>query len=344
MPVNTACESLTLPRSAWYRHIEKKHGLSTKPTQPVARRPTPPNTLTEEERQTIRSTLNSERFANQAIPQVHAQLLDEGQYLASESAMYRIMREHGEVRDRRNQLSHPPRSAPVLRATQPNQVWSWDITKLRGQLSGMLFYLYVVLDIFSRYVVGWLAAQQQSSELAGLLIGEAMRKQGLLPDSTQKGFQPVIKMLSDNGGPMTAKPLMALYDDLGVHPVHTRPHTPNDNAYSESQFRTLKYRPDYPERFDSLLDVRGWSQDFFAWYNTQHHHSGIAMLTPETVHLDRVAHCLAQRRLALTTAFAAHPERFRYRMPLVKQPPQEVWINRPLNVPGLIQPALFTKL
>jgi putative transposase len=342
IPVKRVCDSLGLARSAWYRaHRQPASGLEDTPRKP---RPTPPNALSQAERTHIRDTLNSERFADLAIPQVHAQMLEEGTYLASVSTMYRVMRVHDEVRDRRNQLSHPKRSAPVLCVRAPNEAWSWDITKLPGRVKGVGFYLYVMLDVFSRFVVGWLVAQRQSAELAGTLITESMRRHGLLVGSDQSLPAHALALLSDNGGPMTAKPLALLLDDLDVRQVFARPHTPNDNPFSEAQFKTMKYQPAYPDGFDDLLDARGWCQSFFDWYNHLHFHSGIAMLTPAVVFEGRTEQHLAMRRHALTLAFTAHPQRFHYRMPVLASPPSEVWINRPTNHSGLIQPPELLKL
>ena len=346
MPVTLLCDALGVAPSTWYRSEErtKTQGLG-QPVEPQplpVKRPTPPNALSEEERAGVRETLNSEQYADKAIPQVHADLLEQGKYLASPSTMYRIMRAHGEVGERRNQARHPPRVAPVLCVTRPNMLYSWDITKLRGW--GMLFCLYVLLDVFSRYVVGWLVSDHQSAALAGELITQAMRRQGLLigPDQTLPAHS--LTLLSDNGGPMIAKEMHDLMGDLGVRKVHSRPHVPNDNPFSESQFRTMKYRPGYPERFDSLLDARGWGQVFFPWYNNQHFHSGIGMLTPATVHYGRVEQHLALRRHAMALAFNAHPDRFHFKMPILNGPPTEVWINRPDNIAGLVDLRQFTKL
>jgi len=343
VPVSRVCASLGVARSAWYRARNAALGAldapCAAPTAIAAVRPRPPNALSDVERARLREVLNSERFADRAVPQVHAQLLAEGVYLASVSTMYRVLRAHGEVRDRRDQRRHPPRSAPVLSVRAPNEAWSWDITRLPGLAKGVGFFLYVLLDVFSRFVVGWLVAQRQSAELAGTLITEALRRHGVLV-----GPERALALLSDNGGPMTAKPLAVLMDDLGVRQVFARPHPPNANAFSEAQFKTMKYRPTYPSSFANVLDARGWCQPFFDWYNHQHFHSGIGMLTPATVFEGRADHELDVRRRALALAFDAHPERFRYRLPVLAGPPEEVWINRPINHPGLIQPAELLKL
>ena len=347
VPVAAVCTGLGLPRSTWYRSDQAgaRRGLAEAEPAERARvkRDPPPNALTEDERATIRHTLNSTAYADLAIPQAQTKLLDEGVYLASVSTLYRVMRAHGEVRERRAQApAQSRRTAPVLRVTGPNQVWSWDITKLKG--IGLFYCLYVLLDVFSRYVVGWLLAERQSGDLAGALIVEAMRRQQLLIGADQAVPAHALTLLSDNGGPMLAKPLVALMDDLDVRRVYSRPHTPNDNAYSESQFRTMKYRPGYPDRFDSMLDARGWCQSFFDWYNHQHYHSRIGMLPPAAVHEGRVEPYLAMRRRVMTLAFNANPARFRYRMPILNEPPTEVWINRPADIPGLVDLSKLTEL
>ena len=344
--VTQLCDALGVAPSTWYRSEQRAQtqrlGEPVEPEKPVARRPAPPNALSQQERTQIREVLDCERYADKAIPQVHADLLEKGQYLASTSTMYRILREHDEVRERRNQSRHPSRTAPVLCATRPNMLYSWDITKMRGR--GVFYCLYVLLDIFSRYVVGWLVSDHQSAALAGELIREAMRRQGLLIGPDQSLPAHSLTLLSDNGGPMIDKGMADLMGDLGVRQVHSRPHVPNDNSYSESQFRTMKYRPAYPDQFDSMLYARGWGQDFFNWYNNQHYHSGIGMLTPATVHYGRVEQHLAMRRHAMALAFNTHPDRFHFKMPILDGPPPEVWINRPDNVPGLVDVRQFTKL
>ena len=272
----TACDILQVPRSSVYR---------ARQPQP-APRPTaePVRALSAAERDVVHHTLNSERFADQAPREVYATLLDEGTYLCSPRTMYRVLDEHAEVRERRDQLRHPAYAKPELLATGPNQVWSWDITKLLGPAKWTYYYLYVMLDIFSRYVVGWLIAERESGALAELLIAEACAKQQIARDQ--------LTIHADNGGPMIAKPVALLMTDLGVHPSHSRPHVSNDNPFSEAQFKTMKYQPDYPERFGSLVDARTWAQTFFPWYNTEHHHSGIGYMTPAAVHSGEAARAL----------------------------------------------------
>ena len=235
--------------------------------------------------------------------------------------MYRLLAENDEVRERRNQLRHPVYAKPELLASEPCMVWSWDISKLRGPQKGHYYYLYVILDIFSRYVVGWMIAEVESAELAEQLIAETCLKQGV-----QRGQ---LTIHADNGAAMTAKSVAVLMADLGVAKSHSRPYQSNDNPYSEAHFKTLKYRPDYPDRFGSLADARAWAGQFFAWYNHEHHHSGLALLTPFDVHYGWTDQVLAQRQAVLDQAYAAHPERFVKGAPAPARPPEAAWINPP---------------
>jgi putative transposase len=273
------------------------------------------------ERQTALVHLHSERFVDQAPHQVHASLLDEGIYVCSPRTMYRLLEEHGEVRERRDQLRRPAYQKPELLATRPNQVWSWDITKLRGPVKWTYFYLYVILDLFSRYVVGWMVAPGESAELAKKLIQESLSKQGVSPGQ--------LHLHADNGPSMTSKTLALKLADLGVTKSHSRPYVSHDNPFSESQFKTMKYRPDFPDRFGSLEDARAHGQVFFRWYNLEHHHSGIAMLTPHMVHYGLAADVLDNRQRVLTAAFQQHPERFVRKPPRPAPLPDAVWINPP---------------
>jgi putative transposase len=273
------------------------------------------------ERQTILDQLNSERFVDQAPAQVYAALLDEGQYLCSVRTMYRILDQHDQVRERRNQLSHPAYQKPELLATGANQVWSWDITKLLGPAKWTYFYLYVLLDIFSRYTVGWMIASRESATLAEKLIRETCQKQGIAPGQ--------LTVHADRGSSMTSRPVALLLADLGITKTHSRPHTSNDNPFSESHFKTLKYRPEFPDRFGSIQDSRAFCQRFFSWYNAEHHHSALGWLTPQVVHSGQSGAVLASRQKVLDQAFQITPERF------VRKPPQpprlldKVWINPP---------------
>jgi putative transposase len=265
--------------------------------------------------------LNSEAFQDKSPREVYATLLDEGRYLCYWRTMYRILAEHDEIRERRNQLQHPTYTKPELLATGPNQLWSWDITKLHGPGKWTYYYLYVILDVFSRYVVGWMIAERESAELAEQLIAETCIKQDIQRDQ--------LTIHADRGSAMTSKPVALLLSDLGVTKTHSRPHVSNDNPYSEAQFKTLKYRPDYPGRFGSIVDARSWGRAFFDWYNNQHHHTGLALLTPTDVHSGRTAEKLQQRRAILQQAYAAHPERFVRGAPIVPTLPDAVWINPP---------------
>lgn len=318
--VVAACAALAVPRSSLYRARPAPTAPEAPEPEPVSR-PAPPRALSPTEQAQVRALLNSERFQDLAPREVYAELLDEERYLCSISTMYRILAKHGEVRERRNQLRHPVYRKPELLATGPNQVWSWDITKLRGPSKGVYDYLYVIIDIYSRYVVGWLLAEVESAELAEQLIAETCAKQGVQ--------RAQLTIHADNGSPMTAKTVAILLADLGVAKSHSRPHVSNDNPYSEAQFKTLKYRPDYPDRFGSLVDARQWVRRFFAWYNEQHHHSGLGLLTPALVHTGRAETVRQKRQAVLRQAYQAHPERFTKGLPQPAQLPAAAWINAP---------------
>jgi putative transposase len=304
---------LGVPRGAYYRAQRPKH--ETKP------RPTPKRALTPSEKEQVCQELNSERFQDCAPRQVYATLLDEGQYLCAWRTMYRILKERNQVRERRNQLCHPTYTKPELLATDANQLWSWDLTKLRGPAKWTYYYLYTILDVFSRYVVGWLIAESESAGLAKQLISETCAKQGIEPDQ--------LTLHADRGSSMTSKTVALLLADLGVTKTHSRPHVSNDNPYSESQFKTMKYRPTYPDRFGSIQDARAWARAFFHWYNQEHHHTGLGLLTPATVHYGEAQSVIGQRQQVLRAAYAAHPERFVQGEPKPPALPTEVWINRP---------------
>lgn len=280
-----------------------------------------PRALRADERVQVRETLNSERFVDCAPRTVYATLLDEQQYLCSWRTMYRILAEANEVRERRNQVRRTGYAAPELLATVPNQLWSWDITKLRGPVTWTYYYLYVILDVFSRAVVGWLLAEREDAELAELLIAETCTKEGIRPDQ--------LTIHADRGSAMTSKAVAQLLADLGVTKTHSRPHVSNDNPYSEAQFKTMKYRPSYPDRFGSLADARQWARTFFQWYNHAHRHSGIGLLTPATVHGGQAVHQRAIRQQVLDAVYQAHPERFVRGRPTPPPLPTAVWINPP---------------
>ena len=315
-----ACRALGIPRASFYRRL----GKEKQPSLP-APRPTPARALAPPERQAVLEQLHTERFQDTPPAQVYATLLDEGTYLCSIRTMYRLLGEHDEVRERRNQLTHPSYRKPELLATGANQVWSWDITKLLGPAKWTYFYLYVILDIFSRYVVGWMVAHRESAELAKRLIEETCRKQAIAPGQ--------LTVHADNGSSMTSKPVAFLMGDLGVTKSHSRPYVSNDNPFSESQFKTLKYRPEFPDRFGSIEDSRSFCQLFFPWYNTEHHHSGIGLLTPETLHHGRAEEVIQRRQNVLSQAYERNPERFVRAHPKPPDKPTAVWINPPKNDP-----------
>jgi len=313
-----ACEAVGLPRASFYR--------AHPPVKPVAPSLAPERSpsaraLTPTEKATVREVLNSARFQDQAPREVYATLLDEECYLCSWRTMYRILAENQEVRERRDQLHHPTYAKPELLATRPNQLWSWDITKLRGPVPWTSYYLYVILDVYSRYVVGWMIAECESEDLAQELIRETCAKQGIQPGQ--------LTLHADNGSAMIAKSVAQLLIDLDVVKSHSRPHVSDDNPYSEAQFKTLKYRPDYPDRFGCLVDARVWAQAFFAWYNQDHHHTGLGLLTPAVVHYGLAETVLQKRQRVLDVAYATHPERFVKHPPVPAQLPAAVWINPP---------------
>lgn len=317
--VVSACQALAIPRATYYRAI----GAQESAEEP-ARRPTPARALSPEERARVLETLNSERFCDVAPAAVHAILMDEDVYLCSVRTMYRVLAEEGQVRERRDQLRHPAYAKPELLAVRPNEVWSWDITKLKGPVKWTYFYLYVILDIFSRYVVGWMIAGRESGELAKRLIDDTCTKQGICPGT--------LTLHADRGSSMRSKPVALLLSDLGVTKTHSRPYTSTDNPYSEAQFKTLKYRPEFPRRFGSIEDARVFCQTFFNWYNTVHRHSGIGYMTPEAIHYGRAAQITRARQFTLLDAFAAHPERFVNKVPRPPEVPLAVWINKPEKV------------
>jgi putative transposase len=313
--VVAACRSLNVPRSSLYR--------TRQPQAEPKPRPTPERTLTEPERIEVRDVLNSDRFQDETPRQVYATLLDEGVYLCHWRTMYRILDADQEVRERRNLLVHPSSQKPHLVATGPNQLWSWDITKLKGPAKWSAFYLYVILDVFSRYVVGWLLAEREAASLAKELIAHSCLTQGISPDQ--------LTLHADRGSSMRSKTVAQLLIDLGVIKSHSRPRVSNDNPYSEAQFKTLKYRPDFPEQFGSVVDGRQWLGPFFDWYNHDHYHTALGLLTPASVHYGHAEAIRTQRQQVLQAAYAAHPERFVRGLPTPPDLPTEVWINRPAN-------------
>jgi len=311
--IAAACHALEVSRASFYRRTEQ--------SDPSAPRSRPARALREQERQHVLDVLHSSRFVDKAPGQVHAALLDEGQYVCSVRTMYRILSTAQELRERRNQLRHPEYKKPELLATGPNQVWSWDITKLLGPAKWTYYYLYVILDIFSRYVVGWMLASCENAQLAQRLIRETIDKQQVAAN------QLVIH--SDRGAAMKSHGVAQLLATLGVTKSHSRPHVSNDNPFSESQFKTLKYSPGFPDRFGSQQDAHAFCQVFFHWYNNHHYHAGIGMLTPAMVHYGHVEAVRDQRQRVLNAAYAAHPERFVSKRPEPLPVPTEVWINPP---------------
>jgi len=322
--IEPACLALGIARASYYR---QRPMLGPSPfAQPAIDcipRPAQARALCADERLAIRAVLNSERFQDCSPAAINATLLDEGQYLCSTRTMYRILTEDGATRERRDQLTHPQYEKPELLATAPNQLWSWDITKLRGPAKWTYFYLYVILDVFSRYVVGWMVAPRESAELASRLIEESCEKQKIEPD--QLGLH------ADRGSAMRSKPVALLLADLSVTKTHSRPYTSNDNPFSESQFRTMKYRPAFPDRFGCIQDSRAFCQTFFPWYNDDHRHSGIGMMTPAMVHYGLASEVRENRQSVLDAAYRLHPERFVGEPPRPHLLPKEVWINKPIN-------------
>jgi putative transposase len=314
--VKAACAVFDYPRASFYRQKDRE---VFSPAVAAVRHI--PRALVPEERAKVLACLHEERFQDSSPAAVYATLLDEGQYHCSIRTMYRLLESEGEVRERRDQLVHPAYSKPELLATGPNQLWSWDITKLLGPAKWTYFYLYVILDVFSRYVVGWMVADGESAELAKRLIGDTCEKENIQPGE--------LTIHADRGSSMTSKTVAFLMADLGVTKTHSRPHVSDDNPYSESHFRTLKYRPGFPERFGCLQDARAFSQEFFSWYNNEHRHSGLGLLSPAVVHYGLAPEAIEQRRGVLDAAYRAHPERFVRRPPQPLPAPTEVWINKP---------------
>lgn len=328
LSVQAACAVFDFPRSSFYRRQQAK-AVGDKPL-----RAKPSRALSADERAQVRDVLDSERFADDSPYEVYATLLDEGIYYCSIRTMYRILHEQAEVQERRNQLRHPPYSKPELLATGPNQLWSWDITKLRGPVTWQYYYLYVILDVFSRYVVGWLLAEYESADRAEQLIVESCRKQGIARDQ--------LTLHADRGAAMIAKSLAQLLSDLGIDKSHSRPHTPDDNPFSEAQFKTMKYQPDYPDRFTGKDHALTWARDFFPWYNHDHHHSALGLLTPAMVHFGQAPQILAKRQATLAAAYERHPERFVHGLPQSQALPDAVWINPPQSVHTHPQPVALS--
>lgn len=306
-----ACRVLSVPRSSLYR--------ARQPQEEPDPRPTPARALKQEQKAEVRTVLNSARFCDCAPREVYGTLLDEGTYYCHWRTMYRVLEEHDEVRERRDQCCRPAAPKPRLEATGPNQVWSWDIACLKGA-NGTRYYLYVIIDVYSRYVVGWMVAREESGELAEQLILETCAKQGIDRDQ--------LTLHADRGSAMRSKAVAKLLRDLGVAKSHSRPYTPTDNAYSEAHFKTLKYRPDYPKEFATIAEARQWARAFFRWYNEEHHHTGLGLMTPSVVHYGEAEKLREERQQVLDAAYAAHPERFVGGRPQAPEPPRKVSINQ----------------
>lgn len=318
--VRAACEAVGVAQAGYYR----RHRTSPAPHRPVPmahRDRTQPRALCAAEQQAILDALHSDRFADLAPAEVWAILLDEGTYLGSISTFYRLLRRAGETRERRRQATHPATVKPELVATEPNAVWSWDITKLRGPAKWTYYYLYVILDIFSRYVVGWMVASRESAALAEVLIRQTCTKQDIGRDQ--------LTIHADRGSSMTSKPVAFLLADLGITQSHSRPHVSDDNPYSEAQFKTLKYRPDFPARFPSIEAARAHCQTFFPWYNDEHRHTGLGLHVPADVHHGTADAVRDKRASVLASAFDEHPERFVRKPPQPPALPTGSWINPP---------------
>lgn len=315
-----ACAVLGVPRSGYYR----RHARATAAAPPPPRPPRASHrALSAAEQAHILDVLRSDRFVDQSPRQVYATLLDEGTYLCAWSTMYRLLRATGESTRRRDIPRRTAYRKPELLARRPNQLWSWDITKLKGTTTWTYFYLYVIIDVFSRYVVGWMIAPRESAALAEELIGVCCAREGIQPGQ--------LTIHADRGSAMTSNDVAALLVDLGVAKSHSRPHVSNDNPFSEAQFKTVKYHPITPDRFGSIEDARAWAHPLFHWYNQEHHHTGLALLTPAQVHHGRTGRVLAARRTVLAAAYAIHPERFVRGKPEPAAPPDAVWINPPAS-------------
>lgn len=318
--VNKACEVLELPRASFYRRQRQRRA---EPARDSMIKRSSPRALAEQEREQVRQTLYSERFMDKSPYQVYAALLDDGEYLCSVRTMYRILEQEDASKERRNQLRRPNYKKPELLATGPNQVWSWDITKLKGPEKWTYYYLYVILDIYSRYVVGWMLAHREQAELATKLISQTVATQDVNVDE--------LIIHSDRGPSMTSHSVMQLLISLGVTRSHSRPHVSNDNPFSESHFKTMKYRPEFPDRFGCHEDGLSFCRHFFDWYNNEHYHSGIGLVTPATLHYGQASKVVASRSRTLQSAYTAHPERFVRGIPQPPPLPTSVWINPPSN-------------
>ena len=316
--VVAACEALGIARATFYRH-NGRCDLTVGAYGPGRQSPL---ALTIEERDTVLALLHNDQFIDMAPHQIYAQLLDQGVYHCSIRTMYRLLKsEHGHVKERRRQVQRPAYTKPELLATGPNQVWSWDISKLKNTIKWTYFYLYVIIDIFSRYVVGWMVAHSEQTALAKRLIGQSCIKQSIEPGQ--------LSIHADRGSSMKSKGVAELLVDLGVIKTHSRPHVSDDNPFSEAHFKTLKYCPQFPENFGCIQDARAFCRDFFIWYNQEHRHTGIGLMTPEQVHYGMAKEIYQCRTDVLQTAFERFPLRFKGKVPKPPQLPQAAWINKP---------------
>jgi len=322
--VVAACDFLGVARATFYRQrpVLGPSASSLPEAALPADRPAPARALSPDERASVLAVLHEQRFQDRSPAAVQATLLDEGHYYCSIRTMYRILEKEGESGERRDQLVHPSYHKPELLATAPNQLWSWDITKLWGPAKWTYFYLYVILDVFSRYVAGWMVAPREGAALAKQFIEETIYKHQVAAGQ--------LTIHADRGRVMTSKPVAFLMADLGVTKTHSRPYVSDDNPYSESQFRTMKYRPEFPDRFGCIQDSRAFCHQFFQWYNEEHRHSGIGLLTPAMVHFGETPAVLAHRQVVLDAAYLAHPDRFVRQPPKPLPLPSEVWINKPV--------------
>jgi putative transposase len=312
-----ACAALGVSRAT----VQRRRARLVAPAAIVRPRRRSMRALTAPQQQVVLDLLHAPRFADQAPAEIYASLLDEGVYHCSIRTMYRLLGQNGEVRERRRQLRHPAYQKPELLAERPNQVWSWDITRLMGPSKWSCFYLYVILDIFSRRVVGWCVADAETATLFRPLFDDAIAKHNVPPGQ--------LTLHADRGGPMKAKATALLLADLGVTRSHNRPHTSNDNPFSESHFKTLKYQPRFPQRFGCIEDARSFCRRFFDWYNQDHHHAGIGLMTPDQVHYGQTDAVHAARQATLATAFRQNPERFVSKLPTPPAKPIAAWINPP---------------
>jgi putative transposase len=313
-----ACRALGACPATVYR---RRRPPEPRPRRP---RPTPERALTRPERARVLEVLHSERFVDVSPEETYATLLDESTYLCSTRTMYRILASHhGGVRERRAQLTHPPYAKPELLAERPNELWSWDVSKLKGPAKWTYYYLYVILDVFSRYIVGWTVQYRENAQLATALIEQASEQQQITPK--------ILTLHADRGAPQRAKPVAFLLADLGITKTHSRPYTSSDNPYSESNFKTLKYRPEFPARFDAIEHARAHCRTFVDWYNHAHRHSGIGLMTPAAVHHGHAQQLHTARAVVLDAAYAQHPERFVRKPPVPPELPTAAWINKPAD-------------